>query len=79
MQILGRAPAGFRIVKVKGHADPDAAATPHDRYLAIGNDHADRMARAAAENQPQPSQAELQDHEAQKAFLRQYLPYVSRP
>ena len=78
MQILGRAPAGFRIVKVKGHADPDSAATSHERYLAMGNDHADRVARAAAADQPQPSPLELQEYDAQISFLRQYLPYVSQ-
>jgi hypothetical protein len=79
LQILGRAPSGFTIEKVKGHADLNAAThTARERYLAIGNDHADRNARAAADQQPQPSAQELQEHQRQARFLHQYFSYVPR-
>ena len=78
LQILGRAPRGFRIEKVKGHTELNATLTARERYLAIGNDHADRNARAAADQQPQPSAQELQEHERQARFLHQYFAYVPR-
>ncbi len=66
------------MVKVKGHVNPEEASTARGRYEAIGNDFADRVARAAADAQPQPSQGELQQWAADKDLLKRYLCYVPR-
>ncbi len=78
LQIRGRASKDFKIVKVKGHADLEAAQTERERYLAVGNDFADRNAKAAAAQLTQPTAQEIQEHQHQVAFLRQYLAYVPR-
>ncbi len=80
LEICGRMPSGFRVVKVKvkGHANPEEASTARGRYEAVGNDFADRVAKAAANAQPQPSQRELQQWAADKDLLKRYLSYVPR-
>ena len=78
MLIVGRRPPNFRIHKVQGHADIDGAPTARARFEAIGNDHADRVARAAASELTQPSPAELQQWHGQRHFLQRYMKYLPR-
>jgi rubredoxin len=78
LEICGRKPSGFSAVKVKGHSDPEEASTARGRYEAIGNDFADKVARAAAEAQARASQEELRQWESDKNLLKRYLAYVAR-
>ncbi len=75
-QIRGRAPPGFRVSKVKGHASLDDSMTAEDKFNAVGNDFADRTAKAAAARLPRPSDAELAEWQQQQSFLRKYVRYV---
>ncbi len=77
-QLIGKMPAGFRVFKVQGHANVEAARTARERYEALGNDHADRVAKSAAARLPQPSPTELQAWYFQAEFLALYLQYVPR-
>ena len=76
--IIGSMPQGFRIHEVRGHADADAATSDRERLEAIGNDHADRVAKSAAAEQRAPSTGELQEWGRQAAFLKGYLQYVPK-
>ena len=78
LQIRGKAPNDFKVEKVKGHARVEEASTEREKYLAVGNDYADRTAKAAADQQPQPTAHQLQEYQFQIAFLRQYLAYIPR-
>ena len=46
--IRGKAPSGFSVTKVPGHIRPEDCVTDADRLNAIGNDMADRTAKAMA-------------------------------
>ncbi len=78
LQILGRAPQGFRIIKVPAHVEVTSGMSQRARYLALGNDHADRNAKVAAEQQVRPTDAQLQDHAQQQKFLKMYYQYIPR-
>ena len=77
VQIKARAPPGFKICKVQAHVDPQACTDPRARYLALGNEAADRIAKGAAmESTGGPTSAELESWEREAAFLQRYLRYI---
>ena len=76
--ILGCMPQGFRVRKVRGHADVDAATSDRERFEAIGNDRADAVAKTAAAELRTPSKGELHEWEQQTAFLKAYLKSVPK-
>ena len=43
--IVSRGPEAARVIKVKSHQDPSAAATSHLAWMILGNDRADRLAK----------------------------------
>ena len=74
----GMAPK-FCIRHCKGHVDPSSCqGDPEATFQAIGNQHADRVAGAAAAATQQPSQPELQAWSEAAAFLGRWLKYVPR-
>ncbi len=75
-QIKGRAPPGFQVTKVAGHARLEDCRSDGERIDAIGNDFADRTAKAMALSRPQPSQTEVDEWLKQKSFLKKYLEFV---
>ncbi len=75
-QIRGRAPSGFQINKVAGHASLEDCRSDDDRLNAIGNDFADRTAKALARARPQPSQSEVEEWQRQQKFLKKYLEFI---
>ncbi len=75
-EIRGRAPQEHAVVKVKGHVDADTCTTAEDKFNAEGNAAADRLARAASDNLPRPSEAELHEWNRQVSFLRRYLQFI---
>ncbi len=57
--------------------DPTSCTDPFERYLALGNEAADQIAKGAALSQlGGPTPADLQAWERQAAFLYRYLRYV---
>jgi hypothetical protein len=75
-QILGRSADEFKVSKVQAHMDIDAAPTDEARYDAIGNDFADRVAKAESASLPRPSDLELQEWSRQQAFLQAYFKFL---
>ncbi len=75
-QIRGRAPAGFTVVKVRGHAQLDDCRSHNEWLDAVGNDFADKTAKAMAHSRPQPSPAEIVEWNCQQSFLRKYSLYI---
>ena len=69
--------AGFRIVKVPAHVDPESLPQLSPGwYRAIGNELADRYAKKGALSLPQPSEAEKESWTEESATLRRYLLYA---
>ncbi len=64
----------IRSVKVKAHRCINGIADPRERWMAIGNDLADKAAKAARGRHPQPSQ----EVAAQIAFWERRAPLVVR-
>ncbi len=62
--------------KVPGHVDLNSPMTDEERYNAVGNDFADRVAKAAAAALPRPSDAEQQEWQNQQSFLERYCQLV---
>ncbi len=77
LQARARAPKGFKVVKVQGHANVEACDTPADRFRAIGNDFADQIAKGAAMNTPSPTQAQMREHQLQVDFLKRIFTVCS--
>ena len=71
-----RCPQVFQASKVKGYVDLDTCETDEDKFAAIGNDFADRVAKAAALRLPRPSTAEQEDWNQQQVFLKKYLQFI---
>ena len=77
LQVRARAPQGFSIAKVKAHVCPDSCTDARERFLALGNEAADQVAKAAAlAQQGGPTPGELQEWERQSAFLHRFVRYV---
>jgi hypothetical protein len=60
-QILGKSSDNFKVSKVQAHVDINSSLTGEAKYNAIGNDFADRVAKAEAASLPRPSESELQE------------------
>ncbi len=65
----------FEFVKARpAHVDPTTCADEWERFLALGSEAADQVAKGAALSQTGgPTPAELDDWERQAAFLHRYL------
>ncbi len=68
LQTRARAPKGFRVLKVQGHASPDDYEDPEDKFRAIGNDIADRIAKGAALSTPPPTREQMREYQLQADF-----------
>ena len=79
LQIRGRAPAGFKVKKVKGHVDPLSCTSQEDARLALGNQTADEHARIALSTQTQsPTMSEMGRWLSESQFLYRYLQLIPR-
>ena len=76
VQIRARAPQGFRVVKVAAHVVQESCTSEVDRFRALGNDWADRLAKEAALETQSPTSEQLQQYHLQTAFLHRFLRYV---
>ena len=68
LQARARAPQGFKISKVKAHVNPDDCQDPVDKFRALGNDFADRLAKGAALNTQSPTREQMRVHQLQVDF-----------
>ena len=60
-----RAPAGFAVKKVQGHVRLDTCTTDQERLEALGNAHADTVAKQAALSTQSPTEHQVRDWQCQ--------------
>ena len=78
-QIRGISGPSFKIKYCKGHVSVESCGGDSEAiYQALGNQHADRVAGAAAAAALAPSRIELDSWNADAAFLKRWLEYVPR-
>jgi predicted secreted protein len=68
VQLRARAPKGFRVVKVAAHVAQEDCTSAEERYRALGNEFADRLAKEAALKTQSPTNAQLQQYHLQVGF-----------
>ena len=64
-----RAPAGFKVKKVRGHVSLEDCASEQERSEAMGNHHADTVAKGAVAATPSPTDRQIRDWHLQIYFL----------
>ncbi len=68
--IRGRAPSQFKVTHVPGHVDPSTCTDAEERFNALGNDAADRVAKASLDRYSKPSDREFFEWNQEVSFLQ---------
>ena len=76
--IMALKPPTLEIHHCPGHVSLEECTSQRERFLAMGNDHADKVAQSAALATQSPSPMELQTWDFERAFLSRWLQYVPR-
>jgi hypothetical protein len=78
-RIRGIRGPGFKVKHCRGHVSVDSCGGDAEAiFQALGNQHADRIAGAAAAEALAPSRAETDSWNLEVSFLRRWLEYVPR-
>lgn len=73
--LVDQGPQNFEIIKVKAHQDVAPISDPHERWLILGNDEADKCAKAAVRSHPL-FKTIADDYKSQKQYKQSFLKYV---
>ncbi len=77
-RIRGICSRAYRVQHCRGHVDVATCSNAEDAFKAIGNQHADRIAGAAAATTARPSQGELDTWDSESERFGRWLRFVPR-
>ena len=78
LQTRAKAPRGSTFSKVQAHVNPETCTDPMVYFRAIGNEHADKVAKEAARSTQSPTREQLLQYHLQCNFLNRFLKYVPK-